>query len=442
MTSTVIHPASSLSGTITIPGDKSLSHRAVILGALAEGDSVIENLLVAEDVVSSLKALSSLGIRFTPTPSAIKGGDYLTVQGMGLGVLKNPDVVIDCGYSGTTMRFLMGLLAAQPFETILTGDDSLNRRPMERVIAPLQKMGAQFRIEQKGGKRFITVSGSRNLKGGTFKLPIASAQVKSALLIAGLCGSGETRVEEPYPSRDHTERLLKSMGADLTQDMTQPGHSWVIKKSPPLKPLRMTIPGDVSSAAFFVVAALIVPGSQIRIEGVGMNPTRSAAITVLQGMGGDIVVEKEREISGEPVADLVVSSSSLKGTAIGGETIPLLIDEIPILAVAASFADGETVISDAADLRAKESDRIKAMVSELKKMGVQISEKPDGMAISGKKGRLKGGAKIESHGDHRVAMSLAIAALRTDSDTTINDIACVATSYPTFFKTLRRSTER
>lgn len=436
MESVTIQPASSLSGTITVPGDKSLSHRAVILGALAEGESAIENLLVAGDVVSSMTALSLLGIRFSPTPDTIKKGHRVTIHGKGLAAFRKPDRVIDCGNSGTTMRFLMGLLAAQPFETTLTGDDSLNRRPMERVIDPLRKMGAEFRIEETGEKRFITVCGTKKLKGGVFKLPVASAQVKSALLVAGLYASGETRVEEPSPSRDHTERLLTSMGADLTQK----GGAWVIRASPSLKPLTIRIPGDISSAVFFLVAALIVPGSKLRIESIGMNPTRSAVVTVLQKMGGKIVVENERMVSGEPVADLVVSSSALKGTEIGGKIIPLLIDEIPALSVAACFAEGKTVIADAAELRAKESDRIKTMASALKKMGGVVTEKEDGMTLEGREGRLKGGCRLSSHGDHRIAMSLAVASLMANRKTEIQGVDCVSTSFPDFFKSLEKIT--
>lgn len=429
MSSQIIQPIKSLRGSISLPGDKSISHRSLILASLAEGDSQIKNLLLAEDVLATLRILQQLGVSMSHRPDEIRPGDTLVVHGVGLRGLKHTKEILDCGNSGTSMRLLLGLLAAQPFESTLTGDDSLNRRPMDRVIKPLTEMGARFSITQKDGKRLIKVKGSKYLKKSTVHhLPVATAQVKSAILLAGLYAPEETLVVEPSLSRDHTERMMTAAGVKLMRK----GSEVMVYPVESLKPLNLTIPGDFSSAAFFLVGGLIIPDSEIALKAVGVNPTRAALIDILREMGGEVQVQKEHLRGDEPVADLLVQSSPLRVRDIGGDVIPKMIDEIPIFAIAAARAKGKTTISDAAELRVKESDRISVLAAELLKLGVPVEEKGDGLIIEGGFPFKEG--TFESHGDHRIAMSLAIAALSMRNPSTILNTGCISTSFPTFFQ--------
>ncbi|MBI4411297.1 MAG: 3-phosphoshikimate 1-carboxyvinyltransferase [Deltaproteobacteria bacterium] len=437
MKSQTIHQAPHLRGEITVPGDKSISHRALIFSAISEGKSRIRNLLLGEDVLGTMRILQQLGVKMSHLPGEIRSGETLIVHGTGLHGLRPSATLLDCGNSGTTMRLMMGLLAAQPFESILTGDRSLNRRPMERVMNPLAEMGARFKVEHKGGERFITVQGAKKIGAGdgkNFHLPVASAQVKSAIMLAALYAKEETLIVEPAPSRDHTERMLAAMGVRLFKK----GNEVMVKPAVKLEAIDIAVPGDFSSAAFFLVGGLIVPSSEIVIKEVGVNPTRSALIDVLREMGGKLTVQQPRMAADEPVADLVVRSSSLRGHDLKGEIIPRLIDEIPIFAIAASQAKGRSTVSGAAELRVKESDRIAVLVEELGKMGASISEKSDGFVIEGGS-KLKGGT-FNSHGDHRIAMSCAIGALTIGNSSVISDIGCVTTSFPGFFDFLSQLT--
>lgn len=435
MKSVTIHPAPHLRGAVAVPGDKSISHRALIFSALASGPSHIKNLLLGGDVMSTMRILQQLGVKMSHRPEELKAGDALTIFGAGLHGLRPSPRCLDCGNSGTTMRLMMGLLSAQPFESVLTGDHSLNRRPMERVIQPLGEMGARFEVEQKGGERYIRVKGTKKITGGkSFHLPVSSAQVKSALMLSALYAKEETLISELSPSRDHTERLLTAMGAKCFKK----GNEIVATPAERLNPLDITVPGDFSSAAFFLVGGLIVPHSEVTLKNVGVNPTRSALADVLREMGGKITMGKPKMTADEPTTDITVCSSSLRGFELKGEIIPKLIDEIPVFAVAAACAGGKSTVSDAGELRVKESDRIAVLAEELQKMGVTIKEKPDGLTIEGTGGpNLKGGA-FDSHGDHRIAMSCAIAALTAGNSSVIRDVDCVATSFPGFFDILRQ----
>ncbi|HWR89529.1 MAG TPA: 3-phosphoshikimate 1-carboxyvinyltransferase [Dissulfurispiraceae bacterium] len=417
-----IKKARRLRGEITPPPDKSISHRAAMFASVAEGRSVIRNYLRAGDPLSTLGALRMLGVAVREE----RNGDVI-IEGNGLRGLTEPSNVIDCGNSGTTMRLLSGIVAANEFFTVLTGDDSLRNRPMKRIIAPLTEMGA--RISARDGDRYppIAIRGGR-LKPVTYALPVASAQVKSCLILAGLLTEGETVVTEPLQSRDHTERMLASMGAAIAVD----GLSVSVTGNRELHPLEMTVPADFSSAAFLLAAALIVPGSDIILKDVGMNPTRTGLIPVLRSMGAIVEVENLREISGEPVADIRCrTAGGLRGVTVGAETIPSIIDEFPILCVVATQAGGVTEIRGAGELRIKESDRIRAMVTELKKLGADIEELHDGVLIRG--GKALRGSPVSSHHDHRIAMSLAVAALVADGSTVIGDTSCVDISFPGFF---------
>lgn len=430
MTSQTINPARSLRGSIAVPGDKSVSHRCLILSSLAEGKSSIQNLLLADDVLATMRILTQLGVKMSHQPGELVSGDTLTVEGEGFSSLKKSNEILDCGNSGTTMRLMLGLLSACPFESTLTGDESLNKRPMDRVIKPLEMAGASFKVENKGGRRLISVRGNSKLKGISYKMPVASAQVKSALLLAGLKGGAEVSVIEPAATRDHTERLITAMGVSVEKNKNE----IKLKSKSALKPLHVTVPGDFSSAAFFIVGALIVPDSEVKIDFVGMNPTRAGFVNVLKDMGGNIEVRNERVVSGEPVADLLAKTSKLSAKNIGGEIVPQIIDEIPIFSVAASLASGTSTVSGAEELRVKESDRIAALAEELKKFGVSIEEKKDGFAVSGSQ-KFRSGI-FESHGDHRIAMSLAVAALLCQKPSEIRNVDCVTTSFPDFFKKL------
>ncbi|MDO8519628.1 MAG: 3-phosphoshikimate 1-carboxyvinyltransferase [Deltaproteobacteria bacterium] len=427
MKSETITPAKSLSGNFCVPGDKSISHRSLILAALAKGSSTIKNLLLGEDVLNTMRILKALGVSMSHQPEQLREGETLTVYGGK--PFSPPRENLDCGNSGTTLRLMLGLLSAQPFESVLTGDTSLNRRPMDRVMKPLEAMGARFEVLHEKGRRLIRVKGA-HLKGIDFPLPVSSAQVKSALLLAGLFARGETTLTEPEESRDHTERLLRAMGAKLVSE----NRSLTLVPGTDLAPGNVEVPGDYSSAAFFVVAGLIVPGSQITIKNVGVNPTRIGLHDALLKMGGNITFKKERTVSGEPIADLLVKSSPLKAADIRKE-IPRAIDELPIFAVAATHAKGVSEVSDAGELRVKESDRIATLGAEMKKAGADFEEKKEGFKIRG--GASFKAGTFKSHGDHRIAMSLAIASLTGSKPSVIEDTECVATSFPSFFNLLK-----
>ncbi len=421
-----------LRGEIIPPPDKSISHRSIILSSLAEGKSIIRNFLYAEDPLSTIGAFRQMGVEIEVEGSGARDEGQaivIIVHGKGLSGLSAPREALDCGNSGTTIRLLCGVLAGQPFSATLKGDASLTRRPMKRVMDPLSQMGAVFKSQN--GYLPLTVTGGK-LKPINFKSPVASAQIKSAILLAGLYCDGITAVTEPERSRDHTERMLKAAGVNITVDRLTVS----VKGKAAIRPFDFTIPNDFSSAAFFMVAGVLVPGSEILIKNVGVNPTRTGLLEILQAMGANIKPENEREISGEPVADLYVKHSGLSGMEIGGDIVPRTIDEFPILCVAAAMAHGPTKITGAKELRVKESDRIATMADALRKMQVTVEELEDGMIIEGGK-KLKA-ASIHSHGDHRIAMSMAIAGLMADGETTILDTDCIATSFPGFTGLLER----
>lgn len=448
MTSITVNPSKGLQGTISVPGDKSISHRALIFGSLADGESRIGNLLLGEDVLSTMRIFQQMGIPMSHTPENLREGDVLTINGKGLHGLKKPSGVLDCGNSGTTLRLLMGLLAAQPFESVLTGDDSLNKRPVDRVIKPLSEMGAQFDVFLEKGKRFIKVIGNSKLKAIHYDLPVASAQLKSAILLAGLYADGEVTITEPYRSRDHTERFLDQLKVPISIEylpfpasLLKLAKGNLIKIAPveSLKPFDIEIPGDFSSAAFFLIGALIVPNSEISLTSIGINPTRILLIDLLRNMGANIEINKRPESLTEPVADIVVRSSFLKNVwKIMPSTMPYIIDEIPIFTIAVARAEGTGEITHASELRVKESDRIHAMCQELEKLGVTVTEKEEGMEIKGKAGQLFNAGHFKSYGDHRVAMSMSIAALCADKPSVIEDIDYINTSFPGFYKVLKK----
>ena len=420
-----------LLGEVTPPSDKSISHRAIMFSSLADGKSVIRNFLRAEDPMRTLNAFKQMwvDIKDSAQLSALSSQhNEIIINGKGLHGLKEPEGVIDCGNSGTTMRLLSGVLAAQPFPSTLTGDEFLLKRPMQRVIGPLTQMGAEISSEE-GGLPPLKIKGGR-LKPIEYNSPIASAQVKSAILLAGLYCDGTTTVIEPGRSRDHTERMLKALGSGIKID----GLHVSIIGGAALCPMDITVPGDLSSAAFFIVAGLIVPGSELVVRKVGINPTRTGIIDVLKAMGADIRVDNERDVSGEPVADIFIRYSELKGIDINGDMILKAIDEFPILCVAAAKAKGTTKITGAAELRVKESDRITAMASELKKMGVSVEELEDGIIIEGTENLQP--AQVMSYGDHRIAMSMIIAGLTAAGAITVSDTDCVNTSFPGFMEML------
>jgi len=421
--SIVLGEGGPLRGEVTVPGDKSISHRAVLFGALATGQTRIEGFLAGEDCLSTVACVRQLGVQV-----AVEGNTVL-VDGVGLDGLREPADVLDAGNSGTTARLLLGVLAAQPFYSVLTGDASLCRRPMARVTAPLTLMGGHF-WGRDGGKLLpLSVQGGQ-LRPLEYSSPVASAQVKSAVLLAGLFAEGETVVREPEKSRDHTERMLPAFGASVETA----GNEVRIKGRPQLQGRLVRVPGDISSAAFFLVAASIVPGSDLLLCNVGVNPTRTGVLDVLREMGADLSVLNLREESGEPVADIRVRYAALRGVEIGGGIIPRLIDELPVLAVAAAHARGTTVVRDAAELRVKESDRVAVITEELSKLSVQIEARADGFVVQG--GKNLSGGRVASYGDHRIAMSLCIAALTASSHVTLDEAACIAVSYPAFLETL------
>ena len=420
---TIIGKSGPLMGEVITPGDKSISHRAVILSSLAVGTSTINGFLKSEDTLSTLNAFINMGVEIHMTP------EILEINGVGIHGLKKPFKTVDAGNSGTTARLLMGLLSGQEFISGLTGDKYLRKRPMRRVVDPLKLMGADITGENNADNLPLIING-RKLKSIKYRLPVASAQVKSAILLAGLFADGETEIIEPKKTRDHTERMLNHLGSHLRTD----DKSIFVSPVEKLNPSNLNIPSDISSAAFFIVAALINKGSEIILKNVGLNTARTGILEILKRMGGSIEIQDKRIECGEDVGDLVVKSSDLKGIEINGEDIPRAIDELPIIAAAACFAEGRTVITDAKELRVKETDRIKAVVSEFSKLGADITELEDGMIINGSQ-QLKGNI-CDSWGDHRIAMSLAIAATLSSGETTINNSECVNISYPEFFDTL------
>lgn len=403
-------------GQIKVPGDKSISHRAVMLGSLANGVTEISGFLKGADCLSTIDCFRKMGIDIDIN------GENVTVHGNGLRSLKKPDEMLYTGNSGTTTRLLCGILAGQNFDTSITGDASIQKRPMSRVVQPLSMMGAK--IENEYCPLYIT---GTKLHGIDYKMPVASAQVKTAIILAGLYADGETVIHEIEKSRDHTELMLSAMGADLTVDNLD----ITVKPTNDLTAVNVDVPGDISSAAFFLVLGAIMPNSQITVTNVGINPTRTGIINVLKDMGADITLENVHTSAGETVADITVRSSSLKGTTVGGDIIPRLIDELPIIAVAAVFADGQTVIKDAQELKVKETNRIRAVVDEFNKCGIDITETDDGMIING--GKSIHGADFKTYGDHRMAMSLTVLAQLADGESTLDDSDCACVSYPTFF---------
>jgi 3-phosphoshikimate 1-carboxyvinyltransferase len=422
VTPLVVHPGPRLRGTLHVPGDKSISHRAALLGALAHGVTTVEGFLRADDCLATLRCLRALGIAIEETD------ERLIIRG---GALREPEDVLDVGNSGTTLRLLAGVLSGQPFHSVLTGDASIRRRPMDRVAEPLRQMGA--RISGRAGGRLAPLSiVGGGLRGLAYTSPVASAQVKSAVLLAGLFAEGETAVREPSLSRDHTERMLGAFGVGVLRS----GLEARLRGPATLRATIVRVPGDLSSAAFFLVAGAVVPGSEIVVEDVGLNPTRAGVLDVLRMMGASIRVTDLREEGGEPRGAVVVRAGRLHGTTIEGDLIPRTIDELPVLAVAACLAEGETVIRDAAELRVKESDRIAALARELGRLGAMIEARPDGLAIIGGR-RLRGG-RVSSGGDHRIAMALAIAGLCADGPVTIDDSACIRISFPGFEAALRQ----
>ena len=421
----------SLSGRVTVPGDKSISHRSLLFGAIAEGITTIDGLLPAEDPISTAACLRAMGVTISP----IEAGGIVRVEGVGLDGLQEPNQVLNCGNSGTTMRLMLGLLAGRDGRHfVLDGDASLRNRPMRRVGQPLESMGADVRGREGGNKAPLAVQG-RRLKGTVIGTPVASAQVKSALLLAALTAESPTTVIEPAQSRDHSERMLKAFGADLTVGGEMSRHISV-RPGAVLHGQSVVVPGDISSAAFWLVAGALVPNADLTIENVGLNPTRTGILEVLEQMGARIEVLNPRDVAGEPVGDLRVTHGPLKPFQFGEEIMPRLVDEVPILSVAACFCDGESRISGASELRVKETDRLAVMARQLKAMGADIEEHEDGITIRG--GRQLRGAGLDSETDHRVAMSLAVAALLATGDSTLERSEAAAVSYPTFWDELER----
>lgn len=433
MATTTLTSGVRLRGTVRVPGDKSISHRALLFGAIAEGETRIEGLLPAEDPLSTAACLRAMGVEV----SAIEAGQEVRVRGVGLDGLQEPAQVLDCGNSGTTMRLMLGLLAGRSGRHfVLDGDSSLRRRPMGRVAKPLGQMGASIHGRQDGNLAPLAIQG-RQLQGAVVRTPVASAQVKSALLLAGLSAEGPTTVIEPALSRDHSERMLRAFGADLVSEPeASDGPRVLITPGARLQGQRVVVPGDISSAAFWLVAGLLVPGADLLLENVGLNPSRTGILEVLGAMGAPLEILNERLVAGEPVGDLRVRPAPLKAFSIRGELIPRLVDEIPILAVAALAAEGTSVIRDAEELRVKETDRLAVMARQLRAMGAELEETNDGLVIPG--GQQLHGADVDSETDHRVAMSLAVAALGASGSTSIARAEAAAVSYPNFWDDLAR----
>lgn len=421
----IIEKVKRLSGEVTVPGDKSISHRSVMLGSLAKGVTRVTGFLQGADCLSSIDCFRRMGVDIK------NDGSEVIITGLGLHGLKEPSGLLDVGNSGTTTRLMSGILAAQNFTSHVNGDESIQKRPMNRIITPLSLMGADIESDRGNGCAPLTIHG-RKLHGINYESPVASAQVKSAILLAGLYAEGETTVTEPSLSRNHTELMFEEFGVDIKcHDKTV-----TVKPAGELIARDVSVPGDISSATYFMVAAAITPDSCITIKNVGINPTRDGIIRVFDMMGADITIEKKNQSKGEPVADITVRSSSLKGCEISGDIIPTLIDEIPAIAVLACFAKGTTIIKDAAELKVKESDRIQVVSENLKKMGADIEPTDDGMIIHG--GKELHGAVIDSHKDHRIAMSFCLAAMNAEGQTDIKDAECVNISYPGFYSDIEK----
>jgi len=423
MQSYTVQNAKGVRGEITVPGDKSISHRSIMFGSLATGVTKVTGFLRGEDALATLEAFRAMGVQVEDD------GETLVIHGKGLHGLSEPADVLDCGNSGTSMRLLTGLLAGQNFFSVLSGDKYLRARPMKRVVAPLALMGARISGRAGGDKAPLAIQGAK-LNGIEYSSPVSSAQVKSAIMLAGLYAEGITTIREPHLSRDHSERMLRHFGAQVE---SFPG-GVRLTGGVELVASDIAVPGDISSAAFFMVAALIVPGSELLIRGVGVNPTRTGIIDILKGMGADLALLDPREQSGEPVADIQVRYSKLHAMEISGELVPRAIDEFPAICVAASLAAGTTKVSGAAELRVKETDRIAAMAANLRRAGVSVVETPDGMEITGVE-RLAG-CRAESFGDHRIAMSMLVAGLAATGETSVDDTECIATSFPGFLELL------
>lgn len=413
-----LDPGGKLTGRIRVPGDKSMSHRSIMLGSIAEGRTTVSGFLEGEDALATLASFRDMGVQITDPDAG-----ELTIEGVGLRGLEPPKQVMDVGNSGTSIRLMMGLLAGQSFDSVLTGDQSLLRRPMARVITPLSQMGAL--ISSREGCPPLEIQGGRALTGIHYDLPVASAQVKSSVLLAGLFASGRTSVTEPAPTRDHTERMLTGFGYGVACD----NGVISLEGGGKLTGANIDIPADISSAAFFMVGASIAPGSDLTLEHVGINPTRDGVITILRAMGADIQIHNERQVGGEPVADLRIRHAPLKGIDIPIEAVPLAIDELPAVLIAAACAEGVTVLRGAEELRVKESDRIASMAEGLSQLGIESRVQPDGIEVVG--GEMTGGV-ITTHHDHRIAMSFAMAALRASDRIKVSDCAHVATSFPGF----------
>ncbi|WNB93895.1 3-phosphoshikimate 1-carboxyvinyltransferase [Bacillus sp. NEB1478] len=419
-----LNPIKSLNGTIKVPGDKSISHRAVMFGSIAEGTTTINGFLTGEDCLSTISCFRKLGVRIKQT------NEQVTIEGKGLSGLQPSKEELYVGNSGTTIRLLMGILSNTPFASVLTGDESIAKRPMNRVTQPLNEMGAKIEGNDEGNKVPLQITGG-STKGIDYHSKIASAQVKSAILLAGLNAEGVTSVTEPAKSRDHSERMLEAFGCNVEQN----GLTVSVKAGQQLKGTHIEVPGDISSAAFFLVAGAIIPDSIITLKKVGLNPTRTGILDVLENMGAKVQFENVNSESSEPYGDLVIQTSELKGTIIKGDLIPRLIDEIPIIALAATQAIGKTIIQDAHELRVKETDRIQTVVDELSKMGANIEATEDGMIIHGKTS-LKG-ARVDSYGDHRIGMMLSIASCIAKGETRLTNPEAVAVSYPAFYDQLK-----
>lgn len=418
-----LQPIQRLKGSIKVPGDKSISHRAVMFGSIAEGTTTVDGFLTGEDCLSTISCFKKLGVTIQ------QEGEKVTIEGKGIEGLKPSSEDLYVGNSGTTIRLMLGILANTPFESTLTGDESIAKRPMNRVTKPLKEMGAAIDGNDSGNKVPLHIKGGET-RGIHYTSPIASAQVKSAIILAGLDGEGTTSVEEPFKSRDHTERMLQAFGVEVeSDDLTV-----AVAGGQKLKGTHIEVPGDISSAAFFLVAGAIVPNSEITLKKVGLNPTRTGILDVLKDMGADITYQNINDTASEPFGDLIIKSSDLKGTVIQGDLIPRLIDEIPIIALAATQAEGKTIIKDAHELRVKETDRIETVVNELKKMGADIEATEDGMIIHGKS--ALNGASVQSYGDHRIGMMLSVAACIAKGETTLTNSEAIAVSYPSFFEQL------
>jgi 3-phosphoshikimate 1-carboxyvinyltransferase len=418
-----IEPAQRFRGRFTLPGDKSISHRAAILGAMAGGETRIRNYASAADCASTLACLRGLGVEVR------REGTDVTIESGGVAAWRAPAAVLDAENSGSTIRMLAGALAGRPFRSVLTGDESLRRRPVERVAVPLRAMGAT--VLTTDGKPPLTIEGGR-LRGLVYDLPVASAQVKTAVLLAGLQAEGTTTVREPGPSRDHTERMLPAFGVAVERD----GLAATVRGGARLRGTDLVVPGDASSAAFLVVAALVLPDSEVRLDGVLLSPTRTAFVDVLKAMGGDVETRLETS-DPEPVGWIVARSSRLHGTTVDPALVPSLVDEVPALAAAAAFAEGTFTVTGAAELRVKESDRIAALAEGLAALGARVRERPDGLVVEG--GRPLRGARVRAHGDHRIAMSLSVAALAAEGSTEVEGAECVAVSFPGFYALLERA---